>query len=88
MQHCLELLNTESLLLSGIPGIGKSAFVVKLCQELTKQNTIRWAVADAFCDVDAITNMWFPNEMVPMDADSLALKLEDAKPYWLLTITI
>ena len=79
MQHCLELLNTESLLLSGMPGIGKSAFVVKLCQELTKQNTIRWAVADAFCDVDAITNMWFPNEMVPMDADSLALKLEDAK---------
>lgn len=79
MQHCLEILNTESLLVTGMPGIGKSAFVVRLCQELGKNNTIRWAVADAFCDSNAITNMWFPNETIPTDTESLALKLRGRK---------
>ena len=77
-QHCLDLLQQESLLISGMPGIGKSAFAVSLCKELAKKNTIRWAVADQFTDNSALLKSWFPDEIIPHDIESVAIKLENS----------
>ena len=77
-EKCLEILNEKSLLVSGMPGIGKSAFVLSLCQELAQQKTVRWAVADQFSDYHAITSTWYLDELLPRDIESICLKLQNS----------
>ncbi|MED5309004.1 MAG: AAA family ATPase, partial [Candidatus Thermoplasmatota archaeon] len=76
-EKCLEILNEKSLLVSGMPGIGKSAFVLSLCQELAQQKTVRWAVADQFSDYHAITSTWYLDQLLPRDIESICLKLQN-----------
>ena len=78
-EKCLEILNEKSLLVSGMPGIGKSAFVLSLCQELAQKNTVRWAVADQFSDYSTITSSWYLDELFPSDIDSICLKLQNSE---------
>ena len=66
-QKCLELLDNNSLIVTGMAGIGKSALVVSLCQMLAKEYTIRWANAHSFSDYHSIVKSWFNDETVPRD---------------------
>jgi len=77
-EKCLKILNEKSLLVSGMPGIGKSAFVLSLCQELAQQKTVRWAVADQFSDYHTITSTWYLDTFFPRDIESICLKLQNS----------
>ena len=70
-------MNEKSLLVSGMPGIGKSTFVLSLCQELAQQKTVRWAVADQFSDYHSIISTWYLDELLPNDIESICLKLQN-----------
>ena len=78
-EKCLELLQNSSLMVTGMPGIGKSAFVVSLCQELASQYTIRWANANAFSDYQSIIKSWFGDEIIPRDIKSFTMAVSQSK---------
>ena len=58
-------------MVTGMPGIGKSAFTLSLGRELTDKHDVRWAVADQFSDYYSIASSWYPDEMVPKDIDAI-----------------
>ena len=60
--RCLEILLKNSLMVTGMPGIGKSAFVLNLCQELAGKFQIRWATAEYFSDYHSIASSWYPEK--------------------------
>tara|TARA_B100000614_G_scaffold34141_1_gene26645 strand:+ start:5775 stop:7955 length:2181 start_codon:yes stop_codon:yes gene_type:complete len=78
-QQCEQLLEENSLLITGMPGIGKSAFVHSLCVELGKQISVRWAVANQFSDYYTIVNDWYPDESFPLDISAISAKLQDSQ---------
>lgn len=71
-QKCLGLLENNSLIITGMAGIGKSALVVSLCQMLAKEYTIRWANAHSFSDYHSIVKSWFNDEAVPRDIQAFS----------------
>ena len=68
---CREILLNGSLVVTGMPGIGKSTFILGLCQELTSQRKVRWAVAEQFSDYYSIVTSWYPEQPVPEDVDAI-----------------
>ena len=78
-EKCLELLQNNSLMVTGMPGIGKSAFVVSLCQELASEYTVRWANASAFSDYQSIIKSWFGDEIIPLDIKSFTMAVSQSK---------
>ena len=55
----LETLEKSSLLVCGLPGIGKTTVVCELSEKLSSQGTIvRWANANEFSDLYDICNQW------------------------------
>jgi len=80
-QECLSLLEENSLMLSGMPGIGKSSFALSLGQAIAKQRVVRWAVADQFSDYLSIITTWFPNQSLPRDIDSFCTVMNDCQDF-------
>ncbi len=78
-QECLESLENNSLIVTGMAGIGKSALVVSLCQELAREYTIRWANAHSFSDYHSIVKSWFNDETVPRDIRSFSDMVSESK---------
>ncbi|MEC8249532.1 MAG: hypothetical protein VX043_03325, partial [Candidatus Thermoplasmatota archaeon] len=77
--QCQEILLKNSLLVTGMPGIGKSAFVLNLCQELASKFQIRWATAEYFSDYHSIASSWYPENPVPKDLDAICHMIESYK---------
>ena len=71
MIECQEILLNNSLVVTGMPGIGKSVFTLSLCRELTDKHDVRWAVANQYSDYYSIASSWYPDEMVPKDIDAI-----------------
>lgn len=71
LSDCAKLLSNHSIIISGMPGIGKSAMVRSLCHSLSQKKTIRWATANEFTDYRQICQMWsFAGEM-PSNLESI-----------------
>ena len=75
---CQEILLSDSLMVTGMPGIGKSAFIFSLCGELTGKHRVRWAVAEQFSDYNSIVSSWYPDEVVPKDIDAICHLLQSS----------
>ena len=75
---CLEILLNDSLMVTGMPGIGKSAFILSLCGELTGKHRVRWAVAEQFSDYNSIVSSWYPDEVVPKDIDAICHRIQSS----------
>ena len=73
---CQEILQKSSLIITGMPGIGKSSFTVSLGLELAHKANVRWATADKFSDYYSIASSWYPNEMIPNDIEAIFHKIE------------
>ena len=69
--ECQEILLNDSLVVTGMPGIGKSVFALGLCRELAGQRNVRWAVAEQFSDYYSIVSSWYPDKIVPKDIDAI-----------------
>ena len=76
--RCLEILQKNSLMVTGMPGIGKSAFVLNLCQELAGKFQTRWATAEYFSDYHSIASSWYPENPVPKDLDAICHMIESS----------
>ena len=73
---CQEILQKDSVIITGMPGIGKSAFTVSLALELADKEKVRWATADKFSDYYSITSSWYPDEVIPKDIEAIFHKIE------------
>ena len=73
---CQEILQKDSVIITGMPGIGKSAFTVSLGLELANKEKVRWATADKFSDYYSIASSWYPNEVIPKDMEAIFHKIE------------
>ena len=68
----LETLEKSSLLVCGLPGIGKTTVVCELSEKLSSQGTIvRWANANEFSDLYDICNQWQLLDPLPRDDTAL-----------------
>lgn len=74
--ECQAILQKTSLIITGMPGIGKSAFTVSLGLELAEKENVRWATADKFSDYYSIASSWYPNEVIPKDIEAIFHKIE------------
>ena len=74
--NCKEILLNGSLMITGMPGIGKSAFTFSLGLDLIQKETVRWATADQFSDYFSIASSWYPSELIPQDVEAISHKIE------------
>ena len=76
-----ELVEETSLLICGLPGIGKTALVSAFGRQLLGQEkTIRWATASDFTDVYDLCTQWEISTTLPQDNTALeGLIMENCK---------
>tara|TARA_B100001564_G_scaffold75913_1_gene60635 strand:+ start:7768 stop:9966 length:2199 start_codon:yes stop_codon:yes gene_type:complete len=76
-----EQLNDSSILICGLPGIGKTAIISSLCEQFLKQEkNVRWATASDFTDVYQLCSQWQVNDSLPQDLAALEnLIIENCK---------
>ncbi len=68
VKNTLEKLDQSSLLISGLPGIGKTTLVAYFCREfIIKNKGLRWATATEFSDILDICHQWGFSEPLPKD---------------------
>ncbi|MAV42869.1 MAG: hypothetical protein CMA30_00120 [Euryarchaeota archaeon] len=69
----IKNIEKSSLLICGLPGIGKTTVVCELTNQLSKQGkTIRWANANEFSDLFDICKQW--QLLDPLPKDTVALQ--------------
>ena len=73
LSQSLEILNRKSLVITGMPGIGKSVFVRKIAAHYANNKTVRWVTANEFTDYLEICSVWNFMAMMPQDIESIAL---------------
>jgi len=71
--QCLDILTQKSLVITGMPGIGKSVFVRKLAAHYASKKPVRWASATEFTDYLEICSAWNFMTMIPQDIESISL---------------
>ena len=77
-------LEGNSILLEGLPGIGKTSLAVAACNEIAKIGwTVRWATANADSDPRSIGSMWI-GENPPSSIESISSKLDSKKTILIL----
>jgi DNA-binding MarR family transcriptional regulator len=76
-----ERINEKSLLICGLPGIGKTAVISALSHLLLEQErTIRWATASDFTDVYDLCLQWEISSTLPQDNKALeSLIIDNSK---------
>ena len=76
-----ELVEETSLLICGLPGIGKTALISAFSRQLLGQEkTIRWATASDFTDVYDLCTQWEISTTLPQDNTALeSLIMENCK---------
>jgi len=63
-----EELKDSSLVICGLPGIGKTTLIGQICQQLsTKEKSLRWATANEFSDIFDICAQWEIKGPLPKD---------------------
>lgn len=73
LSHSLNILSQNSLIITGMPGIGKSVFVRKIAAHYANKKTVRWASANEFTDYLEICSVWNFMTMIPQDIESISL---------------
>ena len=73
LSHSLNILSQNSLIITGMPGIGKSVFVRKIAAHYANKKTVRWASANEFTDYLEICSAWNFMTMIPQDIESISL---------------
>ena len=73
LAQSLEILSRKSLVITGMPGIGKSVFVRKIAAHYANKKTVRWVSANEFTDYLEICSVWNFMAMIPQDIESIAL---------------
>ena len=69
----LEQIESESLLISGLPGIGKTALTRKLADELAEAGkSVYWAQCTEFSDVSTLCEQWDEESTLISDSKALA----------------
>ena len=71
--QCLDILTQKSLVITGMPGIGKSVFVRELAAHYASKKPVRWASATEFTDYLEICSTWNFMTMIPQDIESISL---------------
>lgn len=71
--QCLDILTHKSLVITGMPGIGKSVFVRGLAAYYASKKPVRWASATEFTDYLDICSTWNFMTMIPQDIESISL---------------
>ena len=68
-----------SILIEGLPGIGKTSLAVAVCDEMRERNwTVRWSSANADSDVRSIGEMWLGGNP-PSSIESISAKLDSKR---------
>ena len=73
LSHSLDILSQKSLIITGMPGIGKSVFARKIAAHYANKKTVRWASANEFTDYLGICSAWNFMTMIPQDIESISL---------------
>ncbi len=84
LANCLQILESNSLIISGMPGIGKTAFAYKLIRELSKNKLVRWSTANKFADYSTICKQWEFTATMPRDVESISLKFSNKEEILIL----
>ena len=67
-----DQINHSSVLICGLPGIGKTTIVSSLCEQLLEQEkTVRWATASDFTDIYDLCSQWQISDSLPQDITAL-----------------
>lgn len=69
----LEILTEKSLVINGMPGIGKSVFVRKIAAHYGSKTPVRWASANEFTDYLEICRAWNFTAIPPRDIESISM---------------
>ncbi|MEE2630166.1 MAG: AAA family ATPase [Candidatus Thermoplasmatota archaeon] len=77
-------LEGNSILLEGLPGIGKTSLAVSVCNEIAKTGwTVRWATANTDSDPRSIGSMWI-GDNPPSSIESISSKLDSKRTILIL----
>jgi hypothetical protein len=71
--QALDILTEKSLVITGMPGIGKSVLVRKIAAHYGSKTSVRWASANEFTDYLEICSTWNFTTMVPRDIESISM---------------
>jgi len=76
-----DRINDTSLLISGLPGIGKTTVISALSQQLLDQEkTVRWATASDYTDAYDLCSQWEIGKSLPQDNVALeSMIIENCK---------
>lgn len=66
-----ETLANSSVLVAGMPGIGKTTLVANCLVDMGKKCTIRWANASKYSDIYSLCESWQIGKSIPQDEDSI-----------------
>ena len=76
VDNCLKILASNSLIISGMPGVGKTALIGKLVKQLPQNQIIRWSTGNKFADFSTICRAWQFSHTLPRDIESICLNLD------------
>ena len=71
--QALDILTEKSLVITGMPGIGKSVLVRKIAAHYGSKTSVRWASANEFTDYLEICRAWSFTTMPPRDIESISM---------------
>ena len=72
LTEIIDQINNSSVLICGLPGIGKTTIISSLCEHLSEQEKIvRWATASDFTDIYDLCSQWQISDSLPQDITAL-----------------
>lgn len=71
--QALDILTEKSLVITGMPGIGKSVLVRKIAAHYASKTSVRWASVNEFTDYLEVCSTWNFTTMVPREIESISM---------------
>ena len=72
LTEIIDRISNSSVLICGLPGIGKTTIISSLCEHLSEQEkVVRWANASDFTDIYDLCSQWQISGSLPQDITAL-----------------